>query len=197
MIRVQKSEEEPALQGSGANPFFTIGHSTRPIAHFAGLLTSSDVRLVVDVRTVPRSRTNPQYDGDALGQVLSEFQIGYEHIPALGGLRGRRKDVAPAVNAFWNNQSFHNYADYAMTEAFHSGLDTLRERGRAQRCAVMCAEAVWWRCHRRIISDYLIAAGEVVFHILGPDHISQAQLTSAAVPGPDSTLTYPAVVQDK
>ena len=175
-----------------ANPFFTIGHSTRSIPGFVDLLRCSEIGLVVDVRTVPRSRTNPQYDRDTLGATLSELQIGYEQIAALGGLRGKQHGTPPAVNAFWQNQSFHNYADYAMTEAFQSGLAALRERGRARRCAIMCAEAVWWRCHRRIISDYLIAAGEAVFHILGPGYINQAQMTSGAKPGPNGIVTYPA-----
>jgi uncharacterized protein (DUF488 family) len=96
------------------------------------------------------------------------------------------------VNAFWQNQRFHNYADYAMSEDFRSGLIRLRELGHATQCAITCAEAVWWRCHRRIIADYLIAAGEMVFHILGPDHIEQAQMTGAAKCGPVGALTYPA-----
>ena len=124
------------------------------------------MQRIVDVRTIPRSRANPQYNGDALSETLSAFQIGYTHIAALGGLRGHVRDIAPSVNAFWENQSFHNYADYAMTGSFRTGLNELRDLGRAQRCAVMCAEAVWWRCHRRIITDYLIASGETVFHIL-------------------------------
>jgi uncharacterized protein (DUF488 family) len=177
-----------------AHPFFTIGHSTRPIAAFVDLLRNAKVRLIIDVRTVPRSRTNPQYNWDALPESLSQFQIVYEHIAALGGLRGRRQDVPAAVNAFWENQSFHNYADYAMSESFHSGLIRLRELGHTKRCAIMCAEAVWWRCHRRIIVDYLIAAGETVFHIMGPNHIDSAYMTSAARPGPPGTLTYPANV---
>src|SRR5438309_4735065 len=102
-------------------PFFTIGHSTRPLQEFAGLLREANVRRVVDVRTVPRSRTNPQYNSDVLPAALSEFQIAYEHMPALGGLRGKSRTVPPDVNAFWENQSFHNYADYALTPAFHSG----------------------------------------------------------------------------
>jgi uncharacterized protein (DUF488 family) len=175
-----------------AHPFFTIGHSTRAIPEFVDLLRECDVRLVVDVRTVPRSRTNPQYNSDVLPATLADFQIGYEHIAALGGLRGTRKDVPPVTNAFWENQSFHNYADYAMTSSFRSGLARLRELGHAQRCAIMCAEAVWWRCHRRIITDYLISAGETVCHILGKGHTERARMTSAARLGPDGTLTYPA-----
>ena len=99
--------------------------------------------------------------------MLSESRIDYAHIAALGGLRGRKRDVPADVNAFWQNQRFHNYADYAMSEDFHSGLIRLRKLGYAKQCAIMCAEAVWWRCHRRIIADYLIAAGETVFYILG------------------------------
>jgi uncharacterized protein (DUF488 family) len=172
--------------------FFTIGHSTRSIGEFVGLLSNAEVQLVVDVRTVPRSRTTPQYNSDVLPKTLSESQIAYQHIAALGGLRGRRRDVPADVNAFWQNQRFHNYADYAMSEDFRSGLIRLRELGHATQCAITCAEAVWWRCHRRIIADYLIAAGEMVFHILGPDHIEQAQMTGAAKCGPVGALTYPA-----
>jgi uncharacterized protein (DUF488 family) len=177
-----------------ANPFFTIGHSTRPLAVFVDLLRGVDVRLVVDVRTVPRSRTNSQYNRDALPASLSAFQVGYEHMATLGGLRGRRQDVSPTTNGYWQNESFHNYADYAMGEDFHAGFRRLRELGRATRCVTMCAEALWWRCHRRIISDYLIAAGETVFHILGPGRVEQAQMTDAAKLGPAGTLTYPADV---
>ena len=175
-----------------ARAFFTIGHSTRSIADFVQLLRDANVRLVVDVRTVPRSRTNPQYNADTLPATLSQFQIGYEHMAALGGLRGRKRDVPAELNAFWENDSFHNYADYAMSEDFRSGLTRLRELGHATPCAIMCAEAVWWRCHRRIIADHLIAAGETVFHILGLNNVVQARMTDAARLGPDETLTYPA-----
>jgi uncharacterized protein (DUF488 family) len=173
--------------------FFTIGHSTRSVVEFVDLLKRAEVRLVVDVRTIPRSRTNPQYNSDVLSETLSSFQITYEHVAALGGLRSRRRDVPTDVNAFWQNRSFHNYADYAMSDDFRSGLIRLRELGHATRCAIMCAEAVWWRCHRRIIADYLIAAGETVFHILGHDHIEQAHITEIAKTAwPSATLTYPA-----
>ena len=112
-----------------ALPFFTIGHSTRPIGDFVDSLTKVEVRLVVDVRTIPRSRTNPQYNSEALAEALSEFGIGYERIAALGGLRGRKRDAPPEANAFWQNRSFHNYADYAMSKDFFSGLTRLRELG--------------------------------------------------------------------
>ena len=175
-----------------ANPFFTIGHSTHPLDEFIALLQSADVTFVVDVRTVPRSRTNPQYNTDVLPPALLQAHIGYEHMAALGGLRGRQRVVPADVNGFWENKSFHNYADYAMSDAFARGFAGLRELGHAQRCAVMCAEVLWWRCHRRIIADYLIAAGESVFHIVGPGHIDRARPTIAARPGPAQTLTYPA-----
>jgi len=172
-------------------PFFTIGHSTRAIGEFIELLAASEIGLVVDVRTVPRSRTNPQYNREALPVSLSRAQIAYEHIAELGGLRPRSRDIAPSVNGFWENQSFHNYADYAMSAGFQSGLARLRELGSVRHCVVMCAEAVWWRCHRRIITDYLLAAGEQVFHIFGPGKIVQAALTKSARPHSDGTLTYP------
>jgi uncharacterized protein (DUF488 family) len=176
-----------------ALPFFTIGHSTRSLADFLDLLRHAGVRMVADVRSIPRSRTNPQYNRDVLSSRLAEFQIGYEHIAALGGLRGHNQAVASEVNAFWQNQSFHNYADYAMGENFRQGLARLRELGHVTPCAIMCAEAVWWQCHRRIIADYLIAAGENVFHILAAKRIERARLTEAARPEPDGSLSYPAV----
>lgn len=162
------------------NPFFTIGHSTRIIDEFAGLLREAEVTQVVDVRTVPRSRTNPQYNREVLGDTLAGFQIGYEHIAALGGLRGKQRAGAESQNTFWKNQSFRNYADYALSQTFHDGLTLLRELGSSSRTAYMCAEAVWWRCHRRIITDYLLASGVEVFHILGPGRIDLARMTPAA-----------------
>jgi hypothetical protein len=174
-----------------ANPFFTVGHSTLAIEEFVTLLTDLDIELVADVRTVPRSRKNPQYNRDVLPATLSAFKLGYIHLPELGGLRSHRP-VPPNVNGFWQNESFHNYADYAMSDDFRAGLRKLREIGHAQRSAVMCAEAVWWRCHRRIIADYLVAAGETVIHILAKGRTEPARMTEAAVPGPDGALIYPA-----
>ena len=173
------------------HPFFTIGHSTRSIAEFTDLLREADIQLVVDVRTVPRSRTNPQFNRDMLPITLSEFAIDYEHIAQLGGLRTKSTTVPPSVNAFWQNSSFHNYADYAMSNEFKSGLMRLRELGHAKRSAIMCAEAVWWRCHRRIIADYLLAAGDEVFHILGRNHVERAHLTPAATFGSNRSTYLP------
>jgi uncharacterized protein (DUF488 family) len=174
------------------NPFYTIGHGRRQLHEFVALLKMVAVTLVIDVRTVPRSRTNPQYNRDTLPQFLEPFEIGYEHIASLGGLRGRAREVSLKLNAFWDNDSFHNYADYALSDQFRGGLLHLRELGRVRRCAIMCAETVWWRCHRRIIADYLLAAGESVFHVLGPNHVQEAHMTAAARPHADGYLVYPA-----
>lgn len=169
-------------------PFFTIGHSKRSTAEFAHLLQTSQVELVVDVRHIPRSRTNPQFNREILPDELQSFQIGYVHLTALGGLRSRGLETSP--NLLWENSSFRNYADYAMSEDFHEGLTELRDLGHKRRTAIMCAEAVWWRCHRRIIADYLICAGESVFHILG-NRVDRALLTPGAIPQADGIVIYP------
>jgi uncharacterized protein (DUF488 family) len=173
-----------------AHPFFTIGHSTRPVNEFIDLLKSAEIGMVADVRKITRSRTNPQYNGDTFPEALTRFAIGYEHIAPLGGLRARTRDVPPELNAFWQNESFHNYADYALSADFKSGLARLRALGDEGRCAIMCAEAVWWRCHRRIIADYLLAAGETVFHILGADRIEPARMSDAAKVRGDGSIVY-------
>ena len=174
-----------------AEAIYTIGHSTRPIDEFIALLRGSTIEIVVDVRTIPRSRTNPQYERDALRASLADAGIAYEHLPALGGLRGRSRETPSAQNAFWKNESFHNYADYAMTDGFRQGLQKLREIARSQRTAIMCSEAVWWRCHRRIIADYLLHAGVPVQHIVGAQRVESAETTTTARPGPNETLVYP------
>ncbi len=172
--------------------FYTIGHSTRSIEEFVSILKSVAVTFVADVRTVPRSRTNPQYNRDALPQSLAGHGIGYEHIASLGGLRGKARNVPPGVNAFWRNASFHNYADYAMSGDFRAGFARLLEIGRGQRSVIMCAEILWWRCHRRIIADYLLAGGEEVFHLMGEGNAERARMTPGARPDDSGILTYPA-----
>jgi len=171
-------------------PIYTIGHYTRTIDEFVDLLGLGEVSLVVDVRTVPRSRTNPQYNADVLPEELGERQIAYDRIAELGGLRGRSRDVPPEVNGFWDNQSFHNYADYALSAAFSDGLDRLDQLAEQMRTAVMCSEAVWWRCHRRIIADYLLLRGREVFHLMGPQRVEPARMTAAAKES-DEHLVYP------
>ena len=174
------------------HPFFTIGHSNRSLEAFVALLREADIRVVADIRTVPRSRANPQFNKDILPESLAAFGISYEHMAALGGLRGKVRTVSEDVNDFWTNHSFHNYADYALTAPFRAGLDHLLEVGHERRCTVMCSEAVWWRCHRRIVADYLIAGGETVFHIMGEGRLQPAQLTAGAVIQPDGAVVYPA-----
>ena len=146
---------------------------------------------MVDVRKVPRSRMNPQYNAEVMPASLAPFDIAYEHMPALGGLRARIADIPRETNAYWENGSFHNYADYAMTDAFRDALAQLVRRGEESRCAIMCAESVWWRCHRRIITDYLLAQGHDVFHIVGSDVPEPARLTPEAQPSAHG-LVYPA-----
>jgi uncharacterized protein (DUF488 family) len=175
-----------------AEPFFTIGHSTRSIPEFVELLRESGVERVVDVRSMPRSRTNPQFNGPSLAESLATRQIGYEHIAELGGLRGKQHLAEPSPNGLWRVRSFRNYADYALTEPFAAGLARLRRDGVQHRCAIMCAETLWWRCHRRIIADYLLAAGERVRHILGPSQVDEARLTPGAIVRADKTVIYPA-----
>lgn len=173
-------------------PFVTIGHSDRSLEEFLELLREARVDLVADVRRIPRSRANPQFNEDTLPSALAAFDIRYEHMVTLGGLRGRSRTVPPDVNGFWTNDSLHAYADYALTPPFRAGLARLRDAGRQRRCAIMCAEAVWWRCHRCIVADYLVTAGETVFHILRPGDPEPARLTPEAVVRPDGTIVYPA-----
>lgn len=171
-------------------PFYTIGHSTKTIEEFVHLLRAAQVSMVVDIRAIPRSRTNPQYNRDALPATLAAFGIDYQHLCALGGLRGKSKAAGPSTNDFWENRSFRNYADYALTPAFSEGLEELITLGRKKRCAMMCSEAVWWRCHRRIVADHLMARGESVFHLMGTDKVESASLTKGALVQ-DGAVVYP------
>ncbi len=171
-------------------PIFTIGHSTRSIAEFVEILRSGPADLVVDVRTVPKSRRNPQYNEDALGDELADWQIGYTRIAGLGGLRGRAREVPPEVNGYWENQSFHNYADYALSAVFSAALEKLLDLSAERRTAIMCAEAVWWRCHRRIIADYLRAGGGCVLHLRGSGRVEPARFTPGAEVQ-DGRIVYP------
>jgi uncharacterized protein (DUF488 family) len=146
--------------------FFTIGHSRRTLLDFVEVLRAYKIDIVVDVRHIPRSYTNPQFNRETLPNSLSSFQIDYIHIAELGGLRGKQPGVAASRNGFWRVRAFQNYADYALTQQFRAGLDELRELGSARSSVILCAEILWGRCHRRIIADYLICAGEnVVFSI--------------------------------
>jgi uncharacterized protein (DUF488 family) len=154
-------------------------------------LRSAGVELVVDVRTVPRSRTNPQYNQDVLPGELAPSGIGYERIAELGGLRSRSHEIPPEINGFWQNQSFHNYADYALSDTFWVALDALIETAAERSSAIMCSEAVWWRCHRRIVADYLLLRQVPVFHLMGEGRAQEAKMTPGATER-DGRLVYPA-----
>jgi uncharacterized protein (DUF488 family) len=171
---------------------YTIGHSMRSVLELVELLQQVSVDLLVDVRSLPRSRANPQFNIETLPGALTAVGIGYRHLAALGGLRGRRRDGTSSPNTLWRNAAFRNYADYAATGAFRDGLGELGSLAGDHCCAVMCAEAVWWRCHRRIIADYLLMRGVAVAHIMGPDNIDPATFTPGAQPLPDGEIVYPA-----
>ncbi|HEF4840629.1 DUF488 domain-containing protein [Burkholderia vietnamiensis] len=172
-------------------PFYTIGHSNRTLDELVAMLRAVDITLLVDIRKMTRSRTNPQFNEATLPDALAAADIGYEHIAELGGLRGKSRDVPDALNGFWTNRSFHRYADYALSPEFRAGLARLIALGEQQRCALMCSEAVWWRCHRRIVSDYLLARGDTVLHIMGLNRVEPARITAGATVRDDGALVYP------
>jgi len=175
-----------------ALPFFTVGHSNRSVEEFLALILQAGVQRVVDIRKMPRSRANPQFNEDALPAALAPHGVGYQHLARLGGLRGKVAGVPREVNGFWTNASFHRYADYALTPAFEQGLQELLALGRRERVAFMCSEAVWWRCHRRIVADWLVARGEAVFHIMAAGRIEPVRLTPGAVVDEGGAVHYPA-----
>lgn len=178
--------------GSSVDPaptVLTVGHSTRSLEELRALLGAHGVELLVDVRTVPRSRRHPQFDRDALPGPLGAAGIGYEHVKALGGLRRSRPN---SVNTAWQNASFRGYADHMQTEEFEAGLARLLEIARHARTAVMCAEAVPWRCHRSLLADALVARGTAVEHILAMTRCEPHRLTPwARVDG--ARVIYPAL----
>lgn len=171
-------------------PVYTVGHSTRSIAEFVELLKAGRVDLVVDIRSTPRSRTNPQFNLETLPGTLSIWQIGHVRIAELGGRRTKSKVVPPEINGFWTNQSFHNYADYALSDEFRLGFSNLTNLSGERRCAIMCSEAVWWRCHRRFVADYLLHSGRNVFHLMGVARVDAATMTPAARAN-GASLVYP------
>jgi uncharacterized protein (DUF488 family) len=156
---------------------WTIGHSTRTVQEFIDLLRQQRIEILTDVRHFPGSRHNPQFSKAALSDTLATAGIRYEHLVELGGRRPIRRD---SPNVAWRNASFRGYADYMETPAFRDGVDRLLEIGRAGRTAIMCAEAVWWRCHRSMIADYLKAIGVRVLHILSLNKVEEHPYTRAA-----------------
>jgi uncharacterized protein (DUF488 family) len=166
---------------------FTIGHSTRSFDELVDLLQASGVEVLADVRTVPRSRRMPHFDRAALAERLPERGIEYRHLPALGGLRRPRPD---SINTGWRNEAFRGYADHMATGEFQAALEGLVELARERNVAVMCAEAVPWRCHRSLIADAVVVQGLPVLHILGRGHVQPHALTPFARVE-DGRVTYP------
>ena len=157
---------------------WTIGHSTRTIDEFISLLDENLIKLLVDVRAWPSSKRYPHFNKDALKESLNAHGIRYEHFPELGG---KRKSKPDSRNTAWRNASFRGYADYMETEQFQKGIERLLDVAtESGPIAIMCAEAVWWRCHRSLISDYLKARGLEVLHILGSKKVEPHPFTSAA-----------------
>ena len=171
-----------------AERVFTVGHSTHSFDRFVELLTTNGVRRVADVRRVPRSGRHPQFRAETLAVELPEHGIDPRHLPALGGFR---KPVRDSPNQGWDNESFRGYADYALTAEFAHAIEELIALARDRPTAVMCAEAQWWRCHRRLISDRLVTAGWTVCHIASDGSLSEHELTPFAEPWADGTIRYP------
>lgn len=166
---------------------FTIGHSTRSFEELVALLRAHSVTHLIDVRTVPRSRRNPQFNRETLAEALPAVGISYTHMPGLGGLRKPRKE---SPNTGWRNDSFRGYADYMLTPEFETALAALIAISGRERVAIMCAEAVPWRCHRSLIADALAARGMEVRHIMGPGAARPHTLTPFAVLT-GTRVTYP------
>lgn len=171
--------------------FTTIGHSKRSLDEFIAMLRAAGVGLLADVRSFPRSRSNPAFNIDRLPADLEQVGIGYRHFPALGGRRRKQPGVDESLNAMWRVDSFHNYADYALGAQFQAALAELIHLGHERRVALMCAEAVWWRCHRRIIADYLLLHGHEVEHLLAPGRVERAAVTAGAHRTADGGVVYP------
>ena len=156
---------------------WTIGHSTRGLEEFVQLLAENEIAVLVDVRSYPSSRRLPHFNRDQLASSLAEHGIEYRHKPGLGG---RRKPNPKSKNVAWTNASFRAYADYMETDDFQAGVRELLEVAQEKRSAIMCAEALWWRCHRSLISDYLKSIGVEVSHILATNKVEPHKYTAAA-----------------
>ncbi|MCT7658167.1 DUF488 domain-containing protein [Mycobacterium deserti] len=171
---------------------YTVGHSTRPGDEFIALLARFDIELLADIRTVPKSRHNPQFQSDQLAASLPAAGIEYRHLAGLGGLR---KPVKNSPNAGWRNMSFRGYADYMNTRQFDTALTELIALSADRVTAIMCAEAVFWRCHRALVADALLLRGIDVVHIMGAGTLTPAKLTSFAV-ADGLRIVYPPTDQD-
>jgi uncharacterized protein (DUF488 family) len=185
---------------------YTIGHSTRSLDEFIALLTTHRIDQLADIRTVPRSRRHPHFSGDALAVSLPAAGIAYRHFKSLGGLRKPRRD---SINSGWRHEGFRGYADYMQTDEFERAIQELLawaagDEGPARRTAIMCAEAVWWRCHRQLVADALIAGPSTALRVGPSAGIEVRHITSAAAPAvhaltdfariTDGRVTYPGLV---
>jgi uncharacterized protein (DUF488 family) len=171
---------------------YSVGHGTRSLEAFADLLQSFDITLVADIRTIPRSRHNPQYNRETLPEALAPLGIGYRHLPGLGGLRKPRRD---SINTGWRNDSFRGFADYMQTDAFRDALEDLMGLAKEDTLVLMCAETLPWRCHRSLIADALMIRGLPVTHLLKVGLAEAHRLTSFAR-ARGLVLTYPKMEDD-
>jgi len=175
---------------AGPVTLHTIGHSTRSAEAFVELLHEHGIALLADVRRYPASRRHPHFTGGALAATLADADINYEHLPVLGGRRA--SEDTTSLNAGWENASFRAYADHALTPKFQAALEGLIAKSAARPVAVMCAEAVPWRCHRWIISDHLVARGAEILHIIGSGEARAHTLNPHAKVREDGLVVYPA-----
>ena len=186
-MSTQRAKREEAHETWRGRTIYTIGHSTRSIDELVEALASFGVQVLADIRTVPRSRHNPQFNAETLARSLDDRGIRYVALPKLGGLRRPRKD---SPNGAWRNASFRGYADYMLTPQFEAGLDELAAAAAGEPTAIMCAEAVHWRCHRSLVADALVARGATVEHISAPGRSTLHSLAPfARVEG--TRLLYP------
>ncbi|MGB3290872.1 MAG: DUF488 domain-containing protein [Burkholderiaceae bacterium] len=172
-----KAAKRAVVPAPGVETIWTVGHSTHPIAEFAAILAAHGIESIVDIRSHPGSRKYPRFGQDALASFLREHGLAYHWLRALGG---RRKAAADSPNTTWRNASFRGYADYMSTPEFGQGLDELLRLAAGARTALMCAEAVWWRCHRSMVADALCARGIRVLHIMDAAHAVEHPMTSPA-----------------
>jgi uncharacterized protein (DUF488 family) len=187
--RKESSGESELVQAAALPVVFTIGHSTHAAAHFLSMLKAHGVTQLADVRTMPMSRRYPHFNRDSLEAFLAESGVSYRHMPGLGGLRKPRPDSA---NSGWKHPSFRGYADYMQTDAFDAAFQELLAFAREGPTAVMCAEAVWWKCHRQLLADALVAHGVPVRHIVSGD--AKPHELSAFARLREGKVIYPALL---
>ena len=194
VVAARRSKVSPSKRRRRTGPWagvrlYTIGHSTRTLDELVALLRAHEVAVLVDIRTIPRSRHNPQFNADTLADALPARELGYVGLPRLGGLRRAGKD---SPNMGWRNASFRGYADYMLTEEFEQGLAELRALTERGTVALMCAEAVPWRCHRSLIADALVARGAEVDEISSASRATPHRMTPFAKVTRGGRVTYPA-----